>query len=405
MKLAWSGQHTRGKALNILLNAVCKMPSVRLHVLGDGKLNGKYHALARKLEVEKYIKWYGWMSKDEARKVVSESDVFVITSLRDLTSTVLLEALSAGKPVVCLDHCGFSDVVDETCGIKVKVGSSKSVIEGFAGAIKRLEDSDYRYRLSVGALKRAQAYIWNHKWAILGKAYGTGRKKVLVSVYACSPYRGSEPGMGWNFLKQIAAKNEVWALVEEEKWRNDIEKYLREHPDEMQSVHWVFIHKPRARWLRKVWPPSYYWFYRVWQRRAYKKAQILHQEVRFDLVHQLNMVGFREPGYLWKLDVPFIWGPVGGLGYTDIRLFPLLGFVGALEFTARNVINWLHAHLLIRPRLAAKKAARTGLLITATSENQREAKKLWGTDSIVLCEIGVDAGYFGELSDRGGGGD
>ena len=32
------------------------------------------------------------------------------------------------------------------------------------------------------------------------------------------------------------------------------------------------------------------------------------------MLHQLNMIGFREPGYLWKLsketDIPFVWGPV-----------------------------------------------------------------------------------------------
>jgi hypothetical protein len=26
----------------------------------------------------------------------------------------------------------------------------------------------------------------------------------------------------------------------------------------------------------------------------------------------LNMIGYREPGYLWKLNVPFVWGPMGG---------------------------------------------------------------------------------------------
>lgn len=389
MKIAWSGQHTRGKALNVALSAAKAINGVSLNVLGDGRLNKKYHAIAKRLGIDERITWHGWLPKAEARKVVQGSDIFVITSLRDLTSTVLLEALSEGKPVVCLDHCGFSDVVDETCGIKIPVGKPKDVIEGFANAFEKLKDDDYRKALSAGALKRAAGYQWVKKWDTLKDIYGEGGKKVLVSVYACSPHRGSEPGMGWSYLKLIADRNEVWAIVEEEKWRKDIEKYLSEHPGEMKSVHWTFIHKPRARLLRKIWPPSYYWFYRIWQWKVYKKAVSLHREIKFDIVHQLNMVGYREPGYLWKLNAPFVWGPVGGLGYTDIRLFPLLGFVGSLEFFARNVINWLQCHLMRRPKLAARKAAQTGVLIAATLENQREAKKLWGVDSTVLCEIGV----------------
>ena len=101
------------------------------------------------------------------------------------------------------------------------------------------------------------------------------------------------------------------------------------------------------------------------------------------------MVGFREPGYMWKLPIPFVWGPVGGLGLTDWRLLGLLPFAGKVEFFFRNVFNWYHSHFLIRPRIAARKAATTGTLITATSENQRDAKLLWGVDSVVLCEVGT----------------
>ena len=150
--------------------------------------------------------------------------------------------------------------VDETCGIKIPIGSPRQVVKAFAGAIVKLQDKALRLKLSKGAVEKAKQYLWTEKAKVLKSIYREGGKKVLVSVYACSPYRGSEPGMGWNFLKMIADDNEVWAIVEEEKWRGDIEKYLAEHPNEMKSVHWVFIHKPRARLLRKIWPPSYYWF-------------------------------------------------------------------------------------------------------------------------------------------------
>lgn len=392
MKIAWSGQHTRGKALNILILALSRIvgSDVHVEVLGAGSRTARWKALAARLGVGMLFTWHGWLEREAAKSVVSSCDVFVITSIKDLTSTVLLEALSMGKPVVCLDHCGFSDVVDETCGIKIPVGYPKEVVEGFAKAIVSLKDDIFRKRLSEGALKRAAEYKWERKWEVLQEIYGEGRKRVLVSVYACSPYRGSEPGMGWNYLKLIAARNEVWALVEQEKWQKDIEKYLTDHPGEMRNVHWTFIHKPRARFLRKIWPPSYYWFYRIWQWRALKIAKELQKLYNFDIVHQLNMVGFREPGYLWHLPGKFVWGPVGGLGYTDVRLLPLVGLIGMFEFSARNFINWLHCHFMIRPRLAARKAAKAGMLIAATTENRCEAKKLWGADSSVLCEIGVE---------------
>ena len=40
---------------------------------------------------------------------------------------------------------------------------------------------------------------------------------------------------------------------------------------------------------------------RRWHRRAYRAARRLHEQIGFDLVHQVTFCGYREPGYLWKL--------------------------------------------------------------------------------------------------------
>ncbi len=77
----------------------------------------------------------------------------------------------------------------------------------------------------------------------------------------------------------------------------------------------------------------------MWHRRAYRFALELSGEIQFDLVHQSTMCGFREPGRLWKLDAPFIWGPVGGTQNYPWRFLPQAGFTGALKEGARNIVN------------------------------------------------------------------
>src|SRR5690606_33474414 len=135
-----------------------------------------------------------------------------------------------------------------------------------------------------------------------------------LCAYACSPYKGSEPGVGWGFVRALARRHDLSVIVEEEKFRADIERYLADDPEFARNVRFHFIAKRRNRLLRKFWPPSYYWYYRRWHRDALELARRLHGAVRFDLAHQLTMVGFREPGYLWQLGIPFVWGPVGGMG-------------------------------------------------------------------------------------------
>jgi glycosyltransferase involved in cell wall biosynthesis len=196
----------------------------------------------------------------------------------------------------------------------------------------------------------------------------------------------------------LAEHHDLWVIVEEEKFRKDIELWQRSGDPRQSSITFHFIAKRRRRFLRRIWPPSYYWSYRQWHRDALALARRLHEEVQFDLAHQLTMVGFREPGYLWKLKLPFVWGPVGGMGYFPPSFLSEVGPYGACYYVGYNLYNWLQLHFLRRPVLAARRA---GLgLIFATDENRRYSEKHWKTDGTVLAEVGVQSTLEEPLSRR-----
>lgn len=224
------------------------------------------------------------------------------------------------------------------------------------------------------------------------------RLRVLVSAYACSPYRGSEPGVGWGFVSALGRHHDLWVIVEEEKFREDIERYLVTRPAGESNPRFLFLRKRRNRRLRKIWPPSYYWYYREWHREALRLAERLHGEVGFDLAHQLTMVGYREPGDLWKLGIPFVWGPVGGMGTLPWRFLPEIRWYGSLYYSGYNLFNATQQRLASRPRAAAR-AANSGL-ITATAENQRGAQRYWGVESTVVCEVGLPREPGSQIADR-----
>ncbi|MGL1922386.1 MAG: glycosyltransferase [Hyphomicrobiales bacterium] len=209
----------------------------------------------------------------------------------------------------------------------------------------------------------------------------------MISAYACSPYKGSEPGVGWGFVLALSKLHDLWVIVEEEKFRADIELWQSKSPEEAKNIHFHFLRKKRNRKLRKIWPPSYYWFYRIWHQDALELAEKLHRAIDFDLVHQLTMVGYREPGYLWKMGIPFVWGPVGGMGYFPWRFLGQVGLYGGVYFLGYNTYNWLQERFLKRPKMAAQKA-QSGLLL-ATSENKTIALHRWNIDGQVLAEVGV----------------
>ncbi|HEY1629034.1 MAG TPA: glycosyltransferase [Tepidisphaeraceae bacterium] len=232
------------------------------------------------------------------------------------------------------------------------------------------------------------------------------RLKILICAYACSPARGSEAGVGWGWVEAISKHHDVWVITGESepfpdgiyRYKNEIETELERRPELRERMQFHHIPKRRWMWLEKIWPPSYQWFYRPWQRRAYRLARQLDEKIHFDVAHQLTYVGFRAPGYLWKLEVPLVWGPIGGLENTPWRFLPMLGIYGCVYYAARNVVNILHKRFLSAPKRAFVKAS--GGIIAATAGMQREILKWYGQQSEVICEIGMPATVATKHSQR-----
>ena len=167
--------HLPGKALHLLLRAVSLLPAnveYTLHILGEGPSTLDWRAYAAELGVESRCKWYGRLKRKDALEVMGASQLFIITSLKDLTSTVAIEALALGLPIVCLNHCGFADVVTPECGIKIEPRSVGDIVSGLCTAVSTLYYNEaLRYGLAKGAIVRSQEYSWPSKMAKLDLIY------------------------------------------------------------------------------------------------------------------------------------------------------------------------------------------------------------------------------------------
>ena len=52
--------------------------------------------------------------------------------------------------------------------------------------------------------------------------------------------------------------------------------------------------------------------YLFWQRAVLREARRQHLRHNFDLVHHLSWGAISAPPLVWRLRIPFVWGPVGG---------------------------------------------------------------------------------------------
>jgi glycosyltransferase involved in cell wall biosynthesis len=132
---------------------------------------------------------------------------------------------------------------------------------------------------------------------------------ILISAYACRPGEGSEPGVGWHIVRELAKYHNISVLTRESN-RSAIEAVLSRGP--ISNLKFIYCDTPA--WLRGLNKNQrlVHLHYYYWQIKAFCLAKQLHQSVRFDLIHHVTYVRYSTPSFLTLLPAPFIWGPVGG---------------------------------------------------------------------------------------------
>lgn len=134
-------------------------------------------------------------------------------------------------------------------------------------------------------------------------------KTILATAYAVNPYKGSEDGMGWNFVMQIARFHRVIAVTRINNQRH-IDLYMAENPNELyERITFLYFDLPY--WMRfwKKGSRGAMLYYILWQIGIVRF--INKNQLQFDVVHNLNFHNDWTPSYLWKLGKPFVWGPIG----------------------------------------------------------------------------------------------
>lgn len=144
--------------------------------------------------------------------------------------------------------------------------------------------------------------------------------KILLSAYACEPNKGSEPGVGWNWAIQLArnSAHDIFVIT-----RTNNKDVIAKHKQEnaaYSNLHFYYYDLPYLFLWAKRHGFSVNLYYIIWQIGVFKLAKGLNKKYQFDLVHHITFGVFRDISFLYKLKVPFVFGPVGGGEYAPDQL-------------------------------------------------------------------------------------
>jgi len=174
LNILFVGRMEPRKGLIHLLRAFRKLQLEGVHARllivgsGPGDREARRYVLTRQLE---NVEFLGRVSESQKAQLFKTADIYVSPATgRESFGIVLLEAMSAGAPIICSDIHGYRGVVRrERDGILVEPGSA----DALAAAIRRLaDDPELRAKLSRAGEERAQLFTWERVGLAVEEYYG-----------------------------------------------------------------------------------------------------------------------------------------------------------------------------------------------------------------------------------------
>lgn len=180
---------------------------------------------------------------------------------------------------------------------------------------------------------------------------------ILLHTWVISKKRGSEFSVTYNHIIEMSREHYLYILVDSCSYT------LADHSEfidyNISNCEFIFVPPTIMMKLTRVFGkiPGYfngwfkYFYYRYWEQAAFRYVKKYLID-KIDLIHYLGPAGYHEPGYLWKLEKPYIWGPTSGfenvkdclrkyyLKYRYITFFKSLLNIAAtkMNYRVRNAI-------------------------------------------------------------------
>ncbi|MGJ3355134.1 glycosyltransferase family 4 protein [Providencia sp. Je.9.19] len=117
------GSDFKRKGVDRTLHAMASLPenirkNTLLMVVGQDK-PAKYQRLAKTLGIAEQVSFFS--GRDDIAQLMAAADILMHPAYQEAAGIVLLEAITAGLPVIVTEVCGYASFIDQAqCGIVIK---------------------------------------------------------------------------------------------------------------------------------------------------------------------------------------------------------------------------------------------------------------------------------------------
>lgn len=212
-------------------------------------------------------------------------------------------------------------------------------------------------------------------------------KTILVSAYGCEPLKGSEPGVGWNWVLQMAKHNRLHVIT-----RANNQEVIEAHlPDDLK--HQIIFHyydTPKFIKKMKNKAKGLYFYYFCWQLGIIPLVRKILKSEKFDYTMHLTFGSMWMPTFLPIFNIPFVWGPVGGGDCEPKSFLKVLSVKQRLIQSARYLMNTLS---ILNPFIFFP-SFRARVILARTPNSATVIPKIFRYKTKVVLETAMESEIF-----------
>lgn len=199
IKIVFPGGNSIAKSTDIICMVLKKLLQTDLEFefywLGQTQLPGAKWPFVRTKNIydcfdkkDKRLKICGPVSREDSKRILSETNIFLLPSRGEGCPITLIEAMrGACIPIVSDARHGSLDIIqDGVCGLAVKQNSVKEIVNKICSIITSPSDYEYIYEASLKRYEELLQYdVWvgNMRRIIYGERHHRKRRQVNIKKY------------------------------------------------------------------------------------------------------------------------------------------------------------------------------------------------------------------------------
>jgi glycosyltransferase involved in cell wall biosynthesis len=158
----------------------------KLLITGDGPFRRQLEDLIARLDISDSVRLLGHLpSRADVYRVVGSADLYALPTLRDGPPVAILEAMAAGRPILCLDRAATAEMVPIKAAFKIPVISRAQVVDDVARSLGWADN--HRAELALMGREARKYALEHHDWRRIGRTIDAVYREVQSSRSADAP--------------------------------------------------------------------------------------------------------------------------------------------------------------------------------------------------------------------------